>query len=378
MRTLIVALVFSVLGLFAVGLAPAPAKTPINNKPVLLVVSGNGVHGAAERPGFEMDELTQTYLVLADNGLKVSIASPAGGAVTADKFDPAKPYNARFLADPQASAKLANTTPLAATSGQHYAAVVVIGGKGAMFDLPRDTRLQTLLARTYAEGGIVAALCHGPAALVNLRLPNGAPLVQGRRLTAFSAEEDGLFESKWKGQFPFRLEPELRRLGAVFGKAPMMLPHVEVDGRLVTGQNPYSAARTAEAVVRTLGGQPAAREPWADERSVELVARVLKGDRDWARAELAQRPKLYDMPLIAIWGYYRGIEAGTDNAKLTEALTVMKLAEPHFADPQLQIALAEVEIRLDENQQARKRLEALLAAHPDLADAKSMLARIAP
>ena len=118
----------------------------------------------------------------------------------------------------------------------------------------------------------------------------------------------------------------------------MMLPHVETDGRFVSGQNPYSTAATTEAIVRALGQSPAPREPWADERSMELLARLIAGKAPEAAAELRQNPSAYDMPLIAIWGYHQSLAAGDDPTRLQQGLAAMDLALPHVDEPQLKAA----------------------------------------
>jgi putative intracellular protease/amidase len=320
--------------------APANATTSQNNR-VLLVVSGHGQEEGKVRPGFEMDELTQAYAVFVDNGLQVDIASPAGGAVVADKFNRDKPYNRRFLADSMAAAKLTATRSIASLDKQDYAAVFIIGGKGAMFDLPVDVQLKALLARTYQAGGVVGAVCHGPAVLMNVLLQGGTSLLEGRSVTGFSNEEEALFGKGWAPAFPVLLENGLRGSGAKFSDAPMMLSHVVTDGRLVTGQNPYSTAAAAEAVIRAMGRTPAPRQPWADERSILLLGQMLNGDAVKARAAFNADPTLYDVPLIAMWGFFRAQSAGSDRGVLTNAVDVMELALPHFSRPELVSAIAE-------------------------------------
>jgi putative intracellular protease/amidase len=232
-------------------LAPAePAANAGAADRVLLVVSSHGLDDGKTRPGFEMDELTQAYVIFADNGLKVDIASPSGGTVVADRFNPGKPYNSRFLGDPAAAAKLTSTRSLTSVANEKYAAVFVIGGKGAMFDLPVNVPLKTLLAETYQNGGVIGAVCHCPAVLMNLPLKNGTSLLAGRSVTGFSNEEEALFGKGWASSFPVLLEDGLRGSGAKFSEARIMLNHVVADGRVVTGQNPYSTAAAAEAVVK--------------------------------------------------------------------------------------------------------------------------------
>lgn len=326
-------------------LAPVHAAPSQSNR-VLLVVSGHGQEEGKLRPGFEMDELTQAYAVFVDNGLEVDIASPAGGAVVADRFDRNKPYNKRFLADPIAAAKLTGTRSVASLEKQDYAAIFIIGGKGAMFDLPVDVQLKALLAQTYQAGGVIGAVCHGPAVLMNVSLQGGTSLLEGRSVTGFSNEEEALFGKGWARAFPVLLENGLRGSGAKFTDAPMMLSHVVTDGRLVTGQNPYSTAAAAEAVIRAMGRMPAPRQPWADERSIALLGQMLNGDAVQARAAFEAEPTLYDVPLIAMWGFFRAQSAGSDRGGLTNAVDVMELALPHFSRPELVAAIAEARGKL--------------------------------
>ena len=341
------------LAIWAVGLLiaaplPAQAQGDVTTKSdrVLLVVSSHGADGGKTRPGFEMDELSQAYAVFADNGLTVDIASPAGGVVVADEFDPKKPYNSRFIADSAASAKLASTLTLAKAAREDYGAVFIIGGKGAMFDLPVNFDLKTLLAQTYEAGGVIGAVCHGPAALMNVPLKNGTSLIAGRAVTGFSNEEELLFGKRWVPAFPILLEDGLRGAGAQFSEAPMMLNHVVTDGRIITGQNPYSTFSTAEAVVRAMGRKVAPRELLAEERSIALISQMLAGDTGAAQQSLNANPARYDVPLIAAWGLYRSKTPGADRKMIEGAITIMETALPHYDEPQLAAAIAEARTKL--------------------------------
>jgi len=331
------------LGLLIV--TPANAA-PNSSDPVLLVVSSHGLEEVQTHPSFEMDELTQAYAVFTANGLQVDIASPSGGTVVADKFNRKKPYNSRFLDDSSAVAKLTSTRSIASVGNEKYAAVFVIGGKGAMFDLPVNVELKTLLANTYQAGGVIGAVCHGPAVFMNLQLKDGVSLLEGRSVTGFSNEEEALFGKGWAPSFPVLLESGLRGSGAKFTEAPMMLSHVVTDGKLVTGQNPYSTADAAEAVVKAMGRTVAPRQPWADERSIALISQMLNGDKAKARASFNADPKLYDVPLVAMWGFFRAQSAGSDRAMLTNAVEVMELAAPHFTRPELVSAIAEARSKI--------------------------------
>ena len=330
-----------------VVLLGAMASNAAEKPKVLLVVSGYGLEGGEARPGYEFDELSQAYLVFRDNGFDVEIASPLGGAVEADEYDAEKPYNAQFLADGTAKARMAATRPLLDLEASDYAAIFVIGGKGVMFDMPYDPVLKALLVAHYEGGGVLAAVCHGPAAFVGLKDESGALLITGQPIAGFTNEEEFLFETKWATHFPFLLEDALIAGGARYSQAEPMLPFVQTGDRIVTGQNPSSTAITAEATVRALGITPVARESWADERSLLLVGRFLKGETAWARDRLAAEPTLYDMPIIAMYGYYRTEDTTADATDLAQGLALMELASPYFDHPRLREAMTAVRARLN-------------------------------
>ena len=119
-----------------------------------------------------------------------------------------------------------------------------------MWDLPNDPQVQQITRIVYEQGGIVAAVCHGPAGLINVRLSNGEYLVSGKEVSAFTDEEESAV--KLERVVPFALESTLRERGARFVEATNFKPMVAISERLVTGQNPASAIGVAEAVVRLL------------------------------------------------------------------------------------------------------------------------------
>ena len=136
--------------------AQTPNPTPTGA--VVLVVSSAGRDSGRTHPGLEMDELSQAYHLFTTNGFTVTIASPAGGAVEAGRFDRSVDYNARFLADPAAMQLLGNTRRTAQLRARDYDAIFVIGGKGAMFDLPLDTALARFAGDMFDRGAIVCGV----------------------------------------------------------------------------------------------------------------------------------------------------------------------------------------------------------------------------
>ncbi|MFF7709937.1 DJ-1/PfpI family protein [Pseudomonas sp. NPDC007930] len=224
------------------------------NKRILLVSTSQATLGASARAtGVWFEELTTPYYHFLDAGFSVELASPNGGEVPIDPHsrEEAAPSVQRFLVDPLAMAALGSARPLAQVRAEGYAAVFLPGGHGTMWDLPAHPLLAALLSSAWQLGKVISAVCHGPAGLLSARDSSGQPLVAGRRVSAFSNEEEaaaGLTEA-----MPFLLETRLRELGARYEGGPAFTPYAVRDGRLVTGQNPMSSERVAQLTLEAIG-----------------------------------------------------------------------------------------------------------------------------
>ncbi|MDI1428251.1 type 1 glutamine amidotransferase domain-containing protein [Polyangium sorediatum] len=229
---------------------PEPKEDPVM-KPVLLAMTSHDKKGdTGESTGAYLPEIAHPYAVFTRAGLVVEFASVRGGRVPLDGIDRADAVNAAFLDDPEATRRLHESLPSSAVDPSRYAAIFFAGGHGAMWDLPDDPSFVKATARIYEAGGVVGAVCHGPAALVNVRLSDGAYLVAGKQVNGFTNEEERAV--KLENVVPFLLEDRLVARGGRFVGAPKWQKQVVVDGRLVTGQNPASAAGVAEAIVTLL------------------------------------------------------------------------------------------------------------------------------
>ncbi|MFF9285737.1 type 1 glutamine amidotransferase domain-containing protein [Streptomyces griseosporeus] len=226
---------------------------------ILLAVSSHDVLGdTGNRTGYSVSEAAHPYNVFVAAGHEVDFVSVRGGEPPAVVFDGEEndPEITGFLADETVKAKLAATRPAAQVRPEDYAAIYYVGGHGAMWDFPDSPDLARIATGIYERGGVVAAVCHGPAALVNLRLSDGTSLIEGKRVTSFSNEEEnslGLVDV-----MPFLLEDRLKERGARHSKAPLYEANTESDQRVMTGQNPASAAPLAELVVAELKNTAAA------------------------------------------------------------------------------------------------------------------------
>lgn len=224
---------------------------PTPRRILMIVTSHSRLGDTDTKTGFWLEELAAPYLELKQQGVQLDIASPAGGRPpsdpksTGDVNDTVK----IFLDDSEAMSKLSATLRLADVAPV-YDGYFVVGGHGVMWDLVEDASLQKLLADAYESGKVVAAVCHGPAALVNVRLRDGRYLVAGKRVSAFSDAEEravGLAQV-----VPFALESRLRERGARYEHGPLWSSFAVTDENLVTGQNPASSLAVARAMLVAL------------------------------------------------------------------------------------------------------------------------------
>lgn len=218
---------------------------------ILIVLTSHDRLGDTDRStGYYLSEVAHPWKVFTDAGYEVDLVSVRGGKPPVDGADTSDPVQRAFLDDPGIAAQLAATPRPKDVNAADYDAILYAGGHGTMWDFPHDQALAGLARTLYEAGGVVAAVCHGPAGLVNLALSDGTYLVDGKKVAAFTNHEEaavGLTDT-----VPFLLQSALEERGAKHTGAPAFEAHVVVDGRLVTGQNPASATGVGEAVVKLL------------------------------------------------------------------------------------------------------------------------------
>ncbi|MCY1314863.1 Protein/nucleic acid deglycase 1 [compost metagenome] len=220
---------------------------PIAGKPVLFVLTSHGAKGDGGQPtGFYLGEVTHPLAVLDAAGISVEFASIKGGEPPIDGLDLEDKINQRYWNDEAFRAAIRTTAKLDEVDPSRYAAIFFAGGHGAMWDLPQSGAVDRVTRSIFEAGGAVAAVCHGPAALVNVKLSGGSYLVSDRDVSAFTDSEEravGLDKT-----VPFLLATMLVERGARHHPAPDWTSKVVVDGRLITGQNPQSATGVGEAL----------------------------------------------------------------------------------------------------------------------------------
>jgi putative intracellular protease/amidase len=241
-------------------------------KRVAIVLANPAVSTTTGWPvGFWWSELSHPYFFLTEKGYAVDIFSPNGGKCEADAMsDPRDPsgYSASdivslgFLSTPSLAALLENTRKVGAIDVAAYDAIVVAGGQSPMFTFEKATDLHRKFVEFYEAGKVACALCHGTAVLRYAQLSNGEYLVKGKTVTGFAnVEEDYADNAVWEMKLlsrdrhvmPWRIEDELKKLGANYMQAGLWRGFAVRDGNLVTGQQNFSPLETADALVRALG-----------------------------------------------------------------------------------------------------------------------------
>jgi putative intracellular protease/amidase len=225
---------------------------------ILIIVTNVGKYErVGYRTGLWLGELTHFYDYAIENGYTVDIASPAGGFVPVDPESLAHEVLSELntekrYRDPEFMSLLENTKKASEVNVEDYDAIYFTGGHGVMFDF-RGEELGAITAKFYDSGRIVSAVCHGPAALIDVVLDSGEALIDGKNVTGFSWPEEE--EAHRSDAVPFSLQDELAKRANYSTADRPFDAYIVEDGRLITGQNPASARGVAEAVLRALEKQ---------------------------------------------------------------------------------------------------------------------------
>ena len=218
-------------------------------KSVLFIVTSAGSIGPNNRAtGSFLPEVAHPYHEFIQKGYTVDFASVKGGEPPLDGVDMEDPLNEAFMSgEGWQKMKVSKTISETDTSG--YDAVFIPGGLGPMVDMPDNIDVQKAIADTYDRGAVVGAVCHGPVSLMNVKVKDGSSLIKGKKVTSFSNSEENGYAMD---DVPFLLESALTEKGAEYSSVAEWQANSIADGRLVTGQNPASAAGVAQKMIEVI------------------------------------------------------------------------------------------------------------------------------
>lgn len=223
-------------------------------KILMVLTSHDQLGDTGEKTGFWLEEFAAPYYVLRDAGAEITLASPKGGQPPldpkSDSEDAQTDATRRFKQDDAAQQALANTVKLSGVDADQFDAVFYPGGHGPLWDLAESADSRKLLESFAAADRPIGAVCHAPGVFRHVKGNDGEPLVKGRRVTGFTnGEEEGVGLTD---VVPFLVEDMLKDNGADYRKGDDWASYVEVDGKLVTGQNPASSEAAAKELLALL------------------------------------------------------------------------------------------------------------------------------
>jgi putative intracellular protease/amidase len=223
-------------------------------KVLMVLTSHSELGNTGKKTGFWIEEFAAPYYTLKDAGAEITLASPKGGQPPIDpkSAEPSAQTEAtkRFDKDAELQKLLANTKKLSEVKAADFDAVFFPGGHGPLWDLSKDPDSIKLIQEFWSAKKPVAAVCHAPSVLLNVKDEKGEPLVKGKNVTGFTnTEEEAVQLTK---VVPFLLEDELKNKGGHYSKKEDWASYVVKDGLLITGQNPASSEEAARELLELL------------------------------------------------------------------------------------------------------------------------------
>lgn len=227
---------------------------------ILIVLSGAATWTRADGTRYDSGVWAEEFVVMHEKfvhaGCEVDIATPGGVAPTIDPHSlnpkvvgPEHAEHFRKYLDSVAPL-LAKPLTLARVEASGYDVIAIPGGHGPVEDLYKDPDMGRILVDAQRLKKIIAPVCHGQAALLAASDEQGNWLFAGRKMTAFSDEEE--VELGTADNAPWLLADTLRKRGACYEKGKNWAAHVVKDGNLFSGQNPASTAPLVDAVLAEL------------------------------------------------------------------------------------------------------------------------------
>ncbi len=224
----------------------------VNGK-ILFIVSNQHTYGDTDlNTANHFGEIVLAYDVLIKAGYKIDFVSPKGGAIPIGYIKTSDAIQKKYLYDANFMKLLKKTHKPEDINFVDYKAVYYSGGGAAMFGVPENSSIQKITMNIYENKGIVSAVCHGTAGLVNLKTVDGSSIYNEKRISGFP----DLFENKtakYYQQFPFSIEENIRKNGGDFVYSEKGWDnYYVVDGRIITGQDPTASAYVAQKIVEIL------------------------------------------------------------------------------------------------------------------------------
>ncbi len=212
-----------------------------HGKKALLVVSSTNRQGASDLPaGNSFPEVMLAYHGYQQAGYHVDILSPKGGSVPLVYINSTDSLHLAYLYDKEFMYRLSHTLCPDEINSAEYDIIQYTGGSAPIFDIPENKAIQEIAMSIYEEhNGVIAAVCHGTAGIVNLKTEDGKYLIEGKNVNGVPDRQENKSLAHYQ-HYPFIIETVMKERGGIFKHSDIQEPHMEVAGRLITGQNSVS------------------------------------------------------------------------------------------------------------------------------------------
>jgi putative intracellular protease/amidase len=245
MKTTLFVIVASISALGPILMYAQPNKKV---KVLFVLTSHDKLGNTGKKTGFWIEEFATPYYFFTDKNVEVTVATPLGGQAPIDPKSNEPDFQTestkRYFTDAKTQQVLSKTVKLSGLNQKQFDAVFYPGGHGPMWDLSSDKNSIALIQSFYAQNKPIAFVCHGSAALVNVKNNQGEYLIKGKKITSFCNTEESAVQLT--SVVPFSLEDKLKERGAIYQKGADWSSFTIVDGLLLTGQNPQSSKEVAE------------------------------------------------------------------------------------------------------------------------------------
>ena len=222
------------------------------NRILFIVSNAHFYKNTQLRTGNSFAEIVNAYDTFTKAGYTIDFVSPDGGAIPLAYINTSSPLEKSYLYNPDFMYALKHTQKPQNLNPEDYKAVHYIGGGSAMFNVPFNADIQSLVMRIYEDyNGIISSVCHGTAGIVNLKTKDGNYLVKGKTINGYPDDYERQESEQFKS-FPLHIQKGIEDHGGNFKYGPRNTPFVQTDGRIVTGQNYLSSKPVAEKIIEML------------------------------------------------------------------------------------------------------------------------------
>ncbi len=220
---------------------------------ILFITSNTTYYGNSKiGTGNSYSEIVNAYDAFDKAGYTVDFTSPDGGAIPLAYINTANEQQKMYLYNSDFMYNLENTLKPEHVQTELYSAVYYVGGGSAMYGVPENKAIQKIAMEVYEKNkGVISSVCHGTAGIVNLKTKDGKYLVDGKKVNGYPDAYENP-EADYFKEFPFLIQKTIEERGGKFNYSERNTPHVEVDDRLITGQNHLSSEPVALKVIEYL------------------------------------------------------------------------------------------------------------------------------